>query len=251
MKLSLLEIVQRVLNDMDSDEVNSINDTIESQQVASIVRDCFLEMTSNRNWPHLRKLTQLQSLADSTRPNYLVIPDNVKQLEAFKYDKSKSGETKITLQDVRWKEPEAFLRYIAQRNSDNDNVDTITDFSGTKLLIINDKAPEFWTCFDDKYVVTDSYDGVVDSTLQQSKTQCLAYFNPTWVHTDSAVPDLPSEAFAALLEESKSTSFIALKQMANQKAEQKASRQNRWLSRKAWRANGGVQYDDYGRKGRK
>lgn len=251
MKLSLLELVQRILNDMDSDEVNSINDTVESQQVASIVRDCYLEMTSNRNWPHLRKLVQLQSLGDSTKPNYLIVPENVKQLESFKYDKHKDGETKIVMQDVKWKEPDVFLRYVSQRNNDNTNVDVITDFSGTKLLIINDKAPEFWTCFDDKYVVTDSYDSAVDSTLQQSKTQCLAFYNPSWTHTDEAVPDLPSEAFSALLEESKSTAFLVLKQMANQKAEQKAARQNRWLSRKAWRSKGGVQYDDYGRKGRK
>ena len=39
--------------------------------------------------------------------------------------------------------------------------------------------------------------------------------------------------------------------MVNEKAEQKATRQNRWLARKAWRAHGGVRYDDYGRRGRK
>jgi len=39
--------------------------------------------------------------------------------------------------------------------------------------------------------------------------------------------------------------------MANQKAEQKAGRQQRWLSRKAWRAKGGILYENYGRKGRK
>jgi hypothetical protein len=75
--------------------------------------------------------------------------------------------------------------------------------------------------------------------------------HPTWSHVDNAVPNLPEEAFPALVEEAKSTAFLALKQTANQKAEQKASRQQRWLSRKAWSAHGGIRYDDYGRKSRK
>lgn len=251
MKLTLLDMVQRILNDMDSDEVNSIDDTVEAQQVASIIRDCYLEMTSNRNWPHLRKLITLDGLGDSSRPNYLIIPENVKQLESFKYEKHKDGETKINFQDVKYKEPDEFLRIISQRNSDNDNVKVVTDFSGVKLLILNDKAPEYWTSFDDKYIVTDSFDKMVESTHQTSKTQCLAFYNPGWSHTNDSIPDLPSEAFSALLEESKSNAFLVIKQMANQKAEQKSARQQRWLSRKAWRSKGGVQYDDYGRKNRR
>lgn len=251
MKYTLLEITQDVLNDLDSDEVNSISDTVEAQQVAQIIKTCFFEMIGNRNWPHLRKLIQLDSLADLNKPNYLKCPSNLKQLQFFKYDMHKEGQTNVLLNDVKYKEPDAFLRYISGRNSDLDYIDVITDFSGTKLLIATNVPPTYWTSFDDQYVVTDSYDKTVDNTLQSSKTQCLAYINPTWSHTDSAVPNLPVEAFPALVEEAKSTAFLALKQVANQKAEQKAGRQQRWLSRKAWAAHGGIQYDDYGRKNRK
>jgi hypothetical protein len=89
------------------------------------------------------------------------------------------------------------------------------------------------------------------STLQKAKTQFVAFVMDTWVHEDSAIPTMPVDAFAGFQEEAKSTAFFVLKQMANQKAEQKAGRQQRWLSRKAWRTAGGVQYDNYGRKGRK
>ena len=40
-KMTVLEMVQDILNDMDSDEVNSINDTIEAQQVANTVRTVY------------------------------------------------------------------------------------------------------------------------------------------------------------------------------------------------------------------
>lgn len=251
MKLTLLEMVQDILNDLDSDEVNSINDTVESQQVAQIIKTCYHEQISNRNWPHLRKLIQLESVGDLAKPNYLRIPEKLKEMQSFKYESSKAGETKKQMLDVKYKEPDAFLRFVSQRNSDLDTIDIITDFSGTILLVQNNKAPEYWTSFDDDYIVTDSYNNEVDDTLKKSKSQCLAYLSPTWVHSDSGIPDLPDEAFSGLLEEAKSTAFLVLKQMANQKAEQKANRQQRWLSRKAWAVKGGIQYDDYGRKNRR
>lgn len=251
MRKTLLEITQEILNDLDSDIVNSIEDTIESQQVASIIRSCYNEMISNRNWPHLKKLVQLDALGDLSKPNYLIAPEALKELITFSYDKRTVENNKTTLKEVWYKEPEAFLRHVSSRNADNDNVIEVTDFSGSTLLITNNQPPSYWTSFDDTYIVTDSYDVNVDSTLQNDKTQCLAYIEPTWTHTDEAVPNLPAEAFAALIEEAKSTAFIALKQMVNTKAEQKSARQNRWLSRKAWRTHGGVQYADFGRKGRR
>lgn len=246
MKMSLLEMVQSILNETDADEVNGLDDTVEAQQVAQIIKDCYYEMLGNRNWPFMRKLTQLDASGSTAKPNYLKLPDNLKELVSFKYDNGTPSEP--FLQDVKFKEPDEFLRYISSRNSTLANVSTVTDFGGSKLLIVNDKAPQYWTTFDDTYLVTDSYDSAKDVTLMKSKTQCLAYIVPTWVRTNEAIPEFPIDAFPALLAEAKSTAFIALKQVANQKAEQKAGRQQRWLARKAWRAKGGVQYANYGRK---
>jgi len=250
-KMTLMEIVTDVLNDMDSDEVNSISDTIESQQVAQIVKTCYFEMIGNRNWPHLKKLTQLDALADVAKPNYLRIPTGTKELVSFNYDKFTTSNVKTRLEEVRWKEPDAFLRLVSSRDSTLTSVTSVIDFSGSKLLVINNLPPTYWTSFDDEHLITDSYDSGVDTTLQKAKTQCIAYIDPLWQHTDEFIPDLPSEAFPALLEEAKSTAFVALKQTANQKAEQKAGRQNRWLSRKAWAVDGGIKYESYGRRGKK
>jgi len=40
-KMTVLEIVQDILNDIDGDEVNSIDDTLESEQVAQIVKSTY------------------------------------------------------------------------------------------------------------------------------------------------------------------------------------------------------------------
>lgn len=250
MRMTLLEIVQDVLNDLDSDKVNSINDTIESDQVAAIVKSCYFEMIGNRNWPHLKKLFQLEHSNNLARPNYLQIPLLLKELVFFRYEVQKLGG-KVETKEVRYKHPDEFLRLVSSRDSTLDTVTTVIDPSGSKLLIQNNKAPTYWTSFDDYYIVTDSYDKEVDDTLMKSKTQCLGYMHPDWTHVDTFIPDLPSEAFPALVAEVKSTAFVNVKQMANQKAEQKAGRQQRWLSRKAWRAQGEIRFEDYGRKGRR
>lgn len=250
MKMTLLEIVSDILNEMDSDAVNSISDTVESEQVAQIVKSCYYEMMGNRNWPHLRKLFQMEHAGDLTKPNYLKIPDSLKELELFRYE-CQAEDGNIVQKEIKFEYPDVFLKRISSRNSNNSDISTVIDYSGSKLLILNNVAPSYWTSFDDKYIVTDSYDSQEDDTLKKSKTSCLGYIHPSWTHSDTFIPDLPSEAFPALLAEAKSTSFNSVKQMMNQKAEQKASRQQRWLARKAWTLNGGVRYEDYGRKGRR
>lgn len=250
-KMTLLAMVQDILNDLDSDSVNSIDDTVESTQVAQIIKTSYMEMMDNRNWPHLRKVIQLDALGTTAKPNYLKLPENLKELSGFKYETQKFGDTKIRLTDIIYRHPDEFLSLISARNSDSASVIEVIDFGGSKLLIRNDAAPTYWTSFDDVHLVTDSYDVAVESTLQTSKSQCIAFVIPSWSALDEFVPDLPVDAFSALLEESKSTAFFVLKQMSNSKAEQKAGRQHRWLSRKAWRAKGGVRYADFGRKSRR
>ena len=247
-KKTLLEIVQEILTDMVSDEVNSIDDTVESQTVASIVRSVYESMMANRNWPHTKQLVQLEAIGDSTKPVYLRLPERLKELVSISYDSRKVGETAIRYVELKYKDPEDFLRFVSKRDSTKSNVLTVTDFSGIKLLVFNDKSPEFWTSFDDVHIVCDSYNSSLESTLMQSKTACTAYILPVFDRSNDAILDLPAEAFPALIAEAKSTAFYDLKQMANEKEEKRAILQHRWLSRKAWRANGGVVYPNYGRK---
>ena len=251
MKMTLLAIVQNILNDMDSDDVNSISDTVESLQVAEIVRQAYVDMISNRNWPHMARLMQLEPSIDSAQPTLARVPERVKELDFVKYDKRKADDNRKDYQDVHWLDPEDFLNYLNQRNSSADNIQVVNYNDGVELLIINDKAPEYWTSFDDQYVVFDSFNEDVESTIQNTKTQVRAYLTPEWTLADDFIPDLPVEAFSKLVAEAKSNAFLTLKQVSNQKAEATSQRQGRWLSRKAWTTRGGVKYPDYGRRGRR
>jgi hypothetical protein len=148
---------------------------------------------------------------------------------------------------MRYLTPDEFLLETNAYKTDEDNVVSITDFSGVRFNIKNDEAPSVWTSFDDDYIVFNAYDSATDSILQTVKTQCLGFREPAWTHEDNFTPDLPSEAFPALLAEAKSTTNLRLRQVPDQKAEQQATRQRNWLSRKAWRVNGGIKFPNYGR----
>ena len=251
MKQTLLEIVQDILNDIDSDSVNSIDDTIESQQVAQIVKSTFLEMVANRNWPQHREVLQLESSGTTAKPTHMRLPDNLKEVVELRYDKARSTDTTKLYQRVDYIYPDEFLTYTNTRRTDNSSVQVVIDTDGVELMILNDQAPRYYTSFNDEDVIFDAYDSGVDDTLKNAKTQLIAYITPEWVHSDSAIPDLPVDAFPALVAEAKSFAFINLKQMVNEKTEASARRQSRWLSRKAWRTNGGIRYPNYGRQGKK
>jgi hypothetical protein len=250
MKQTLLEIVQDIMSDMDTDEVSSIFDTVESEQVASIVKRSYINLISTRNWPHLSKLIQFNPITDYSKPTHLRMPSNIKELEFLNYDTRKDGETKRNYKEMQYLEPIEFLFKLNSRDSDNEDYIIVDNGGGVELIIDKTTKPRYWTSFDDQDIVFDAYDELVDSVLQNSKVQAKAYMTPTWVMDDDFIPDLPSEAFSNLVEEAKSTAFLVIKQMSNAKAEANAQRQARWLSRKAWSAKGGVKYAKFGRRGK-
>lgn len=249
MKSTLLTIVQDILNDMGSDEINSIDDTVESQQVASIVRQCYNEVISTRNWPHLKEITTFDSSLDPSRPTHLAIPEMTKELIEFRYDCQRASDNgKIVYRTMKYLYPDEFLYLTGNRNSLNPNVLTVELQEGIKFLVFNNYPPTYWTAFDDDHVVCDAFQADMETTLMSSKTIVTLVREPVWQHVDDFVPDLPSEAFAMLTEEAKSTAFLALKETVNQKAEAKAQRSQKWLSRKAWKMHGGVRYANFGRR---
>ena len=251
-KLTLLEMVQDILSDMDSDAVNSIADTVEATQVAKIIHTTFWEIIDDSStWPHLRKLVQLDS-AVAAAPTHMRLPTAVRYINWIKYNRRPSGETRARYEDITYLDTGEFINLLNTRNTDNSNVQSVIDIGsgGVELLILNDTAPQYWTSFDDDYIVFDSYDSAVEDTLQNSKTQVLCVEEPAFSDymDDDFIPDLPSQAFSYLLAESKSVAFNALKQSPNAKEEQRATRQKNRLASQKWRHSGGIIYPNYGRK---
>ena len=243
MKRTLLQIVQNILSDMDSEDVNSISDSIEAEQIASVVRDVYYNMVSTRMIPEHQELIRLVSLSNSARPTHFQVPESVKRIDFLRYNISTTNGTEF--KEIEYIEPLVFLTL----NSDGDNVDTVYDVNGnTPILVRNDKTPDYYTSFEDLHIVMDSYDSNVDNILAESKTQALGHKVPDFSISDNFTPDLDEVLFPYLIAESKSTCFSLFKSGVDQKIEQAARRQKSYMQSDMYRVKKENKRPYYGRR---
>jgi len=193
-KLTLLSIVNTYMDMTDGFRVATIDDTIESQQVASLAEKVFNEVISDVfNNSLSRDLVQLESLADVARPNYLALPDNVLKIERNQvmYNVAKSTGSSIKFKKIPYLDPPAFLEKVGLRSTEATGILEVEDFSGYDYVIRTDKAPDYFTSFDDKYLVFDSHDSDIESTLQGSKSGIMTSSQRTFTQSDAYEIDLP------------------------------------------------------------
>ena len=240
MKMTLLQIVQSILNDMDSEDVDSINSSMEATQVASIVRDVFYNITSTRNVPEHQELIKLTALSDSNFPTHFEYPTNTKQIFKVWY-KNSGGDYR----EIHYVEP---LDFLSKTDGTQTDYVTVNDkVAGTQLRIANDRDPSFYTSFDDKHLVFNSYDADTEATLQESKVRAYGSKVPVFTISDSFVPDLDVDMFPYLLAESKSVAMSLMKGQPDPKVEQHARRQKAYIQSRRYNTKQNPRWKAYGR----
>lgn len=220
-------MTRNILAALDEDDVSNIDDTPSAQQVTEVIKEVYYQFIENDNVPELQQLIRL-SAAPSGENALLTIPTNVANIFWIRYNKIKSGATRPDYREVRYVTPDEFVARADARDSTQSNIETMTDptSAAVTLYIQNDKAPEYWTSFDDKYIVFDSYDIAVDTTgIDAAKTKCFVQIVPTWTASNSFTPTLDANKFAYLLAEAKATCFANLKQTENPKIERQVRQQ--------------------------
>lgn len=270
-------MVQDILSSMDSDEVNSINDTIEAQQVANVIKNVYNDIISTIELPEQYELFQLDASGDNAKPVVMYRPEAFGNIEWLKYNKEGSAVTSSSstnswtspdgltvhfgadeanwssggstggdyrqFRDIRYLPRAEFLKLVL---SFNDNESNILSYSlveqgvTTSLLCRNDKQPEYYTDISNEILLFDSYDAAIDDTLQSSKTMAYGKKDPVFQLVDTYVPELDDRFFSLLFNESKALCFSELKQVTHQKAEKSARRD--WI--KTQKAKAAIPYGD-------
>lgn len=250
-KFTLVDMVQKILEALGSDEVNSINDSVEAIQISRLLEDSYYELLNQKEWPWLMELIRLEGLGDTDRPNFLRIPEDVVRIDNFRYDdtdRTTDPVENLNIVDVCWLDPEDFTIMVQNRNTDIDEITEYTTFNGIRLPIYNDRSPQYWTSYDDEYIVTDSFDSDLESTLQTNRTQVYAKVIPTFTREDDFVADAPSHFYQTWLADAKSAAFIYFRQEVSPKDEQRAKRGLAVLRRNASRTNQDDGKVKYGRR---
>ncbi len=71
MTKTVLDLVQTILNDMDSEPVNQLTDTLEAEQVAKVLKNTFEDIVATRIVPEHQELLKLTPASDSAYPHYV------------------------------------------------------------------------------------------------------------------------------------------------------------------------------------
>jgi len=250
-KMTLLDMTQEILSDMSSDEVNSISDTAEAMQVASIIKSTYFNIIDGRDWPHLYQMFALTGFADPDKPTHLSMSDSILDVDWLKYNIKLDVAEKDSFRDIIYKTPKEFMAILDNRDSTASYVQVVEDDTTIELNVYNDRAPSYYTSFDNETIIMDAFNSALESTLQGSKTQGYGKVYPTWTTSDSFIPDLPTQSFSYLVNEARATCFSRLQQSVDQKSEQHSVTQRRRMSQDAWRVADPHKYQSYGRTGKK
>ena len=240
MKTTLLQIVQSILSDMDSEDVNSINDTIEAQQIASVVEDTYYNIIAARDLPEHNKLMTLTAMSDSAKPTHFKYPSDTKHIERVEYNIGTVA--KKDFREVEYIDPVVFLDRM-----DETGLLVATYDGNLDIFVRTDQPPRFYTSFDDEYIIMDSYDSDVEVTLQSSKIRAFGSTYPAFSQVDSFEPDIDNTLMPYLLAEAKSTCFSLFKGGSDPKVEQAARRLKSYVQNDQHKSRKANIRNNYGR----
>jgi hypothetical protein len=233
-KYTLLDMTQKILASMSSDEVNSIGDTIEAGQVAEVIRQTYYDLVDEHNLPSNSTLFSLEA-SNVDQPSRMHIPDFVSKLEWIKYNiKETVGEADRYV-EIQYLSPKDFMQVVNGRASTDSTVKQCIYNANIYLNILNNVAPRYWTSFDDEYVWFDAFNFSIETNLQESKVQCYGEVRIPLLMEDQAIPTLPENLFGYLLAKSKASCFAVYKQEANPKLEQTERRMRIRVQRNKWK----------------
>lgn len=235
MKQTLLEMVQRILESVDGQMVESIEDTREAMQVANCVKETYQHLLYTRDIKARNNLIQVHSVSDLNRPTTFLINDDIAQIDVFKYY-DKENERYV---DLKWLDPVEFLDRSLSLNPTKDNVENYTDpTSGVKYNVYNDRCPQYYTSFNDHEFICDAYNNKDSHTLMEEYTTVFGIIIPEFKLEDTFIPDLAPQHFSLLLSAAKVQAAYELNKVFDQLENNRAMKQIVTADKHAQRVRG-------------
>ena len=205
---TLLDLVQGILSDVDGDEVNDISHTIESEQVARILRDEYETICDEFDLKVHQTYDKLNATSPTT-PCLMTRPDGFHSIESVRYDHRLTAGGDPKYKTLTFRDPEHFMEVQNGLTASDTNVEQMTlPDSGYVINIYNDRDPQYWTILENyDYVVFDAYDYTKESNLQESKTLARGERRRELVLANTTVPDLPENLMLLLKNRARSMYF--------------------------------------------
>lgn len=129
-----------------------------------------------------------------------------------------------------------FVKMCNSRVTTSDDV-VVTNYGpdDVQITIVTDRPPTYWTSINDEYILFDSYDSAVESSILADKTQIFVDKSPSFTLEDAHVINLPSNLMPYLERQVESYCMAVIKQQPNPKSEQLERRLRVRQQRNKWR----------------
>lgn len=229
MKYTVLQLVQRILSAIDGDEVNSISDTVESEQVSFILERTYYDIAASMEIPEQETLFSLDASGDNTKPVLMTLPAKVIDLEWIQYDVKEGTQVKSEWRDMEFCTLSDFIQRMRGFEDDSDtttaSMDLTTNDGTFEFLYRNDRMPSYYTILGESQFIFDSVNLAEQNTLEETDTMCFGKVYVDFTLSDNFTPDLDSTQFSYLLNKATARAFIEVKQQDNPDARQEARQQ--------------------------
>ena len=226
-RYTLLEVVQEVGRSIGSDEITTLGESVEVEDIESIVIQVLEDIVNRREWTWRQNQVRRGTPVGGTEVTSLELPDDCDTLQVLRYRNSTNATTNRSYEEVKYIYPEDFLELCEQQAAGNPGTDTVL-IGGAEIFVRNNKPPQFYTSFKQGVVMMDSYDSAVDPTgvtTANSLLTCVVGIDTSGASGNpNYVPDMPTRFFPMWLQESQAVASQQLRQMANDRAERESRR---------------------------
>ena len=243
---TILTLMQKIADAIDSDEIDSIDETIEATKIMGILEDTYQEVIDRRTWEFIKdRLLPLEARQAGDPINLLRIPEAVSKIDDIKHYNSTTSQP----MSLTYLEPLPFVNFVMQRNPDRDDVDVILSTDGIALYIANDIPPQYYTSFNETTITFDAYETVKGAGNQVADSVIMAHVLPVVDFTDpTATLPIPKRMETLILNEAIATANYRLRQTRDPRSERIASRQHKQLKQLETKTSNDRKVRTYGRR---
>jgi hypothetical protein len=222
MKRTILKLVQDLGEGINTDEIDTLDETEEVVRIQNILEQTVKEILDRKTWEFMKdKVRQLDVRTDATQLNTLLIPDDVILIKCLRY-KDDQGK----FYNVTYLQACDFIKKIQSRTSTDTDIDIITNSDGVELLVRNDIVPRYWTSFDEETITFDAYNLATGSGNLIADSVIIADVMPVTDFTDpTAVLNIPERMETLVFNEALTTCNYRIRQTRDPRADRVARRQ--------------------------
>lgn len=226
-RYNLLEMVQLVGRSISSDEISTLGESIEADDIESVVLSVLEDITNRREWSWRQNQVRRGTPVGGTEVTSLELPDDCDTLQVLRYVNSTFDSPDRSYGEICYLFPEDFLALCEQQAAGVPGTSTVL-IGGAEIFVRNNMAPRFYTSFKQNVVTMDSYDAELDPTgvtTANSLLTCVVGLDTSTAAGNPAyVPDMPTKFFSLWLQESQAAASQQLRKMPNERAEREARR---------------------------